>query len=203
MNHLSKRLPFYNRYVALRHGESAANLHGIIVSDPHSGVAHQGLTPRGRQQVVESLARATVLNAGVHIYSSDFRRARETAEIVHGLLHCTHPITVCPALRERFFGGWEGMSTGHYEEVWAADARDPLHTRHGVESVQAVLDRMLGLVIELERQWHAETILLVSHGDPLQILETAFVGEPPAKHRSLPPLRTAEIRLLTWEAKSS
>ncbi|GEM_PF-6369883 len=41
-----------------------------------------------------------------------------------------------------------------------------------------------------------KTILLVSHGDPLQILETAFKDISPALHRSLPHLQTGDVRAL-------
>lgn len=195
VNALSPRTSRANRYVGLRHGESVANQQGIILSNPRDGVTHYGLTLRGRQQVEESLASATCLDARARIYTSDFRRARETAEIAHAWLHCVHPLIASTALRERFFGDWEGTSNCHYADVWAADAGDPRHTQHGVESAQAVRDRLLRLVMELERQWQGETILLVSHGDPLQILQTAFLGQSPAMHRSLPPLHTAEIRV--------
>jgi broad specificity phosphatase PhoE len=39
-------------------------------------------------------------------------------------------------------------------------------------------------------------VVLVSHGDVLQILQTAFEGLDPSKHRSIPHLPTAELRQL-------
>ena len=41
------------------------------------------------------------------------------------------------------------------------------------------------------------TVLLVSHGDALQILQTAFHRMDASRHRQLDHLDTAEIRLLT------
>ena len=60
----------------------------------------------------------------------------------------------------------------------------------------AVLDRATGLVADLERRYVGRDILLVSHGDTLQILQAGFLRMDPAAHRRLPPLRIAEIRAL-------
>ena len=38
--------------------------------------------------------------------------------------------------------------------------------------------------------------VLVSHGDALQITQTAFAGIPPAQHRSLEHMNPAQIREL-------
>ena len=53
-----------------------------------------------------------------------------------------------------------------------------------------------GLVAELERRYAGRDILLVSHGDTLQILQAGFLRMDPAAHRRLPPLGVAEIRTL-------
>jgi broad specificity phosphatase PhoE len=50
--------------------------------------------------------------------------------------------------------------------------------------------------VDLERRYSGRAILLVSHGDPLQILQAGFLLIDPSGHRSLPPLETAEIRPL-------
>mmetsp|Transcript_101209 Transcript_101209/g.326136 ORF Transcript_101209/g.326136 Transcript_101209/m.326136 type:complete len:81 (-) Transcript_101209:64-306(-) len=39
-------------------------------------------------------------------------------------------------------------------------------------------------------------VVLVSHGDALQLLQTAFQGSPAGVHRSLPHLNPAELREL-------
>ena len=50
------------------------------------------------------------------------------------------------------------------------------------------------------RTWNGSTrgrdILLVSHGDTLQILEAGFLRMDPSAHRQLPHLDTAQIREL-------
>ena len=56
--------------------------------------------------------------------------------------------------------------------------------------------RVTGLVAELEQRRQGATFLLVSHGDALQILQTAFARREASAHRQLPHLQTAEIRRL-------
>jgi glucosyl-3-phosphoglycerate phosphatase len=62
-----------------------------------------------------------------------------------------------------------------------------------------VLDRATAFVVELERRYSGRDILLVSHGDTLQILQAGFLRIDPSRHRSLPDLATAEIRWLRLE----
>ena len=67
----------------------------------------------------------------------------------------------------------------------------------GLEPADEVLDRTTALVADLEERYAAQTVLLISHGDVLQILQCGFAGSEPGRHRSLAPLATAEIRELT------
>ncbi len=57
-----------------------------------------------------------------------------------------------------------------------------------------MLDRVTAFIADLERQHRDRDILLVSHGDTLQILQAGLAGLDPAAHRGLPHLETAEIR---------
>lgn len=62
------------------------------------------------------------------------------------------------SLRERWFGELDGGPDSEYPSVWVCDAQDAAHTQYGVESVDAVRARVLGLV----RRIHAE---LENEGD--------------------------------------
>jgi probable phosphoglycerate mutase len=188
---MSTRLP--NAYFLMRHGQSKANEQGIIVSHPATDAdGDYGLSELGRRQAKGAASRSG-LGSGTLIYSSDFARARQTAEIVRAELGVP-AVTLAPALRERCFGGWERTSAGNYSTVWAADEADPAHEEHGVEPVIAVLARALALVATLDERHAGRDILLVSHGDTLQILQAGLTGSDPARHRGLPHLGTAEIR---------
>ena len=226
MNHLGGGHSLANRYHAMRHGQSKANVAGVIVSGiENDRRGDWGLSERGRDQVLAAV-RDCGLPPDTLICSSDFARARQTAEIVRERLGAP-PVVVAAALRERCFGDLEGSATANYTGVWTADEAGPDeagpdeagpatdggaagtwsagtssggdaggNADHGVESAAAVLDRMTALVADLERRYAGRDILLVSHGDPLQILQAGFLRMDPAAHRRLPPLGVAEIRAL-------
>ena len=98
-----------------------------------------------------------------------------------------------PRLRERAFGELDGTpdapdlpgSLGGYHAVWAADVRLGLHAEFGTESVYAVLRRVTALIAHLEAE-AAESgavkdslaVVLVGHGDVLQILQAGFEVRP-------------------------
>ncbi len=63
-------------------------------------------------------------------------------------------------------------------------------------SVASVATRVKDLIVDLETRFREHVIVLVSHGDTLQILQTVFVGLSPGQHRSLPHLANCEVREL-------
>ena len=194
-NHLSGVDRLSNTFSIMRHGQSRANVAGVIVSQVESDRrGDYGLSELGRAQALEAAASCG-LPMDTVICSSDFARARQTAEIVRAHLG-TAEVEVAEALRERSFGQFEGSSTSNYARVWAADEAGEAPVIGGVEPVGAVLDRTTALVVDLERRYSGRHILLVSHGDTLQILQTGFLRLSPARHRRLPGLQTAEIRRL-------
>ena len=205
MNHLEEIEALNNRYFAMRHGKSEANAEGIVVSLPGNGILRCGLVDEGRRQVRESVERALdekILDENTMIFSSPFRRAVETAELAAKMLG-TIPVRYVDALRERSFGDLEGSSHDNYPRVWDLDGRNGHHTTFNIESTFQVQDRMTKQVDYLDHAFSDEKILLVSHGDPLQILQTGFARRPSAHHRQLRHLETAEIREMRLDRKST
>lgn len=180
----------------MRHGESKANVQGVIVSHPSSGLLPKfALTETGRWQVRTAAVQAS-LDANTIIYSSDFSRARETAKIVQVSLGAAD-VTYSELLRERYFGVWDNTSHENYAKIWQCDLQSATSHENNVEPVASVLARVTRLINEIEQIYQSKDILLVSHGDTLQILQAAFQEIDPRYHRSLPHLVTAEIRQLS------
>jgi broad specificity phosphatase PhoE len=189
-----------NTYFALRHGKSVANVRRLIVSHPDHALKGYGLAEEGRKQVMDSIDEALhegVLDDSMVIFSSDFLRTKETACIAADILGLKEKdIIFTHKLRERFFGDWDKTSSLNYEKVWHDDAVDHIHKNGNVESVTEVLERASSLVKEIEQQFSARNILLVSHGDVLAILQTFFASRQAGEHRSLSPLDTGMLRKL-------
>ncbi len=219
MNHLNGTERLANRYHVMRHGQSKANEAGVIVSRIETDRSGDwGLSDLGRRQAL-SAAEQCDLPADTVICSSDFSRAEQTAEVMR--THLDGPaVTLSEALRERCFGNLEGTPAANYARVWQADNSGAGHAdashangghaegghadashadgghAQGIESAAAVLDRTTALIADLERRYSGRDILLVSHGDTLQIMQAGFLRMDPSAHRRLPHLDTAEIRQL-------
>ncbi|CAG8475150.1 15802_t:CDS:2 [Funneliformis caledonium] len=153
----------------------------------------------------------------IKIYSSPFLRTIETANILlTELLNngrdepyvdvTVHPeVIVHDDLRERNFGIFELRSDHEsYSKVWAIDESitTPSNNEYkeiGVESCEQVRSRMCDVIREIEQ--HSEllkehlVVVFVSHGDSLQILQTAFENVEANLHRSLNHIGTAEWKV--------
>ncbi len=184
-----------NHYLLMRHGESQANQADLIVSAPENGLKLYGLTPRGRKQAQEA-ARLSGLPNSTVVICSDFRRTRETAEVVVEALRIREPLVLEPALRERYFGRLEGTTGDRYREVWAQDSRDADQPPYGAESARHLTMRLVRLLRRLEAKYVRQHILLVSHGDPLRFLELWARKRPLEEHMELPHFEPAELREL-------
>ena len=182
-----------NRYLLMRHGHSQANAQQRIISTPERGLTDYGLSPHGEAQL-EELLTAWPWPIPTRIVHSDFLRTSETAR--HVAAHFGLEPQADARLRERDFGELEGLADHHYHDAWRHDKRDPKHREYGVESVASVAARMQGVLASLESIWRDETVLLVSHGDPLQILLTALAGQPLSEHRQQEALLPASITAL-------
>lgn len=117
------------------------------------------------------------------------------------------PFYSTPALRERFFGVFEGAcpSDDIYDQVWDQDnTKEPDSTHFNVESIQSVVTRTTELILELEQIWKDKIIILVSHGDVAQIVLAVCASIDPRFHRSLPHMKNCDVReLLFVDGRSS
>ena len=184
-----------NKYYLMRHGQSTANKQGLIVSAPDNALNDYGLTLRGANQVLDA-AINTRLNTNTIIVSSDYKRAIETANIMHSVLGIKTPVIKESLLRERFFGDWELSDHNNYNEVWKQDLINPASSSNKVESVDETLKRACKAIEKLETLYCDKTILLVGHGDVLQILGAYYQNISPRFHRSLNSIGNADIRSL-------
>ncbi len=190
---------FKNKYLALRHGESKANVAELIISNLTDDInGKYSLTEKGEEQVkisVEDAKEKGWLNNKTIIYSSPFSRCKRSAEIAKQVLGVKESIHIEDRLKERWFGAFDKTNTENYQKVWSIDQENkpPIENEETVESVEK---RTMSLVADLEKKYNNETFLLVSHGDVLQILEACFSDISARRHRGIKPLQKAEIRAL-------
>ncbi|WP_262424633.1 histidine phosphatase family protein [Brachybacterium sp. Z12] len=186
-----------NQVWVLRHGESTANVEGLIVSVPGPrALTEVGLTPLGRAQAREAadVGAAQGLGPGTVVVSSDFARALQTAEEFAGGLGTAAP-SLDQRLRERSFGRHDEGPASAYDQVWEIDRGRGAH-EHEVEQVSAVVARVLAVLREADEIARTAPVVLVAHGDVLQIALAIGAGMDPHDHRDVPHLANAELREL-------
>ncbi|GEN26372.1 fructose 1,6-bisphosphatase [Halovibrio variabilis] len=185
--------PWRNRYLLMRHGHSQANAAGLIISSPERGIENFGLSEYGEQQLAQRMTDWQ-WPAPTRVVHSDFLRTTQTAARVAAAFGLVPSVDM--RLRERYFGELEGQGDDGYPRIWAFDAQNAEHQYHQVEAVSAVATRMRAAIDDWEQRVSGETIVLVSHGDPLQILLTALAGKPLSQHREQAALLPASITLI-------
>jgi probable phosphoglycerate mutase len=180
----------------MRHAQSFANEKHVIISDPATGISKYGLTPEGEHQVLQAIVTTKEMKNITYIYTSDFLRAYQTAIIV--AKHYTNvPIIPDSRLRERYFGQFEGTNSENYHKVWDMDCTSEFDVAcYNVEPIQAVAQRMLSFLLDCEKKLTNQKILVVSHGDPLQILYAITSGLAAHQFKTLPHFANAEVRIL-------
>jgi broad specificity phosphatase PhoE len=189
-----------HRYFVLRHGQSEANVQGIIVSNPQIGSSAYGLTDFGAHQVRLSLTQATdagILSGIVDVVSSPFKRTLETAYEAQSILDIRGSVAVDERLRERWFGDFDLGDAQNYTAVWSEDQRDASHKCWNVESISEVARRVVALVGDLERSDGNKRFLLCTHGDVASVLKCLFLGYPLSEHRQIGSMSPAEFSELT------
>jgi len=180
----------------MRHAQSTANEMHIIVSDPETGTTKYGLTRKGEQQVLEAIVTNKEIVSVEYIYTSDFLRAYQTAMIISQQLN-NIPVKTDARLRERYFGQFEGTNSENYNKVWDMDCKLEFDVAcYDVEPIHAVARRMLSFLLDCEKSHNNQNILIVSHGDPLQILYAVASGVAAHQFKSLPHFANADVRLL-------
>ncbi|KAJ4715862.1 Phosphoglycerate mutase family protein [Melia azedarach] len=173
-----------NKYWILRHGKSIPNEKGIIVSSMENGTRSEyQLAKEGVEQArlagelfLKELNEKNIPLEKVRICYSPFSRTRHTAEVVASVLSIPFEGPQCKViedLRERFFGpSFELMSDDKYHEIWALDEKDPFMCPVGGESAKQVSSRLANALLTMESEFQGCSILVVGHGDPLQIFQT-------------------------------
>jgi broad specificity phosphatase PhoE len=161
------------RVLLIRHGQSEGNAEGRF-----GGHTSTPLSPRGRLQA-EATARALASESLSSIYSSDLRRAVETAEPLARLTGSQ--VNETEAFRERSVGVMEGLTfeeaaAQHPEQYAALLRRDFDQVLLGGESYRQMLDRASRHLDHAVKQHKGGSIAIFSHTGTICILTLHLMG---------------------------
>ena len=156
------------RLIAVRHGESTSNVHGIATS----ALEGYPLTPRGRAQA--AAVGRELAGAGVgHVYASRILRARQTARILAGAVGA--PLTLVTGLEEIDVGIHEGGTNADVQTSavanfsrWLSDD-DLDHGFEGGETGRQAAARGSAVLTDLVGRHPGATVAVVSHGGLLAL----------------------------------
>ncbi|MBB3213794.1 putative phosphoglycerate mutase [Herbaspirillum sp. Sphag1AN] len=155
----------------IRHGETDWNVDKRLQG--HIDIA---LNAEGRRQAA-ALGAALAEETLDAVFASDLQRARDTAQAVAQQQGLT--VQIVPALRERCYGGFEGLRHQEIAQPYPADyvawkarepdARYPAGERVA-ETMREFSARAVAAVMELVKQNNYRKIVIVTHGGVLECL---------------------------------
>ncbi len=115
------------------------------------------------------------------IFSSDLRRARQTAEIInqeHNL-----EIQIDPALKEVNFGVWEGLTYQDLQQKYPEQLKIWKDTPHLLdietgETFDSLMHRAINFVNNIYNAYRKDNIIVVSHGGTIAAMICGLMNEP-------------------------
>ena len=161
--------------ILIRHGETDWNIEGR-----YTGQSDVPLNACGLEQA-DSLAKQLQGKKIDAIYSSDLRRAHQTAKALAESRGTR--LLIDPRLREIHQGEWEGMLfkdiRASYSQAWEQRERDPLLVAPpGGETVGQVRTRVLEALRDILHQHPDSHLAIVSHGLVLALIKVHIAGLP-------------------------
>jgi probable phosphoglycerate mutase len=158
------------RIVAIRHGETAWNVDARI-----QGQLDIPLNDVGRWQA-QQLAAALAGEDFAAVYASDLARAGDTARALAAAAGID--VVFEPALRERAFGRFEGLTFQEIEARWPDETRrwrqrDPGFGPEGGEVLRDFYDRCVDTAATLAALHRGGQIAIVAHGGVMDCLYRA------------------------------
>lgn len=154
---------------------------------PRFSLSDQGLKD------AEATAAALAEEPLAAIYTSPVLRAKQTARII-ARQHPNAPLRESRRLIE--------IKTHYQGHPWPKMPRHPnfYDLDAGDETVQQVFLRMQRMMFALLDKYAGQTVLCVSHGDPIKILRMGYLGQPLTKQSAWEPdPAKGSIVRFTWQ----
>ena len=166
-----------------RHGESDWN-----VERRWQGHADRPLSPRGREQAQALAQRLDEIELDA-IYSSDLRRAYDTASAVADRRGVA--VTTVRDLREVDVGSWSGLTRdeakARFPEAYARWEQGGPGWDDG-ETYEQMAARVVGALEKIASDHAGRTILVVAHGGSIRAIHAATLGIDVHAYRRIRPV---------------
>lgn len=162
-----------NKYFMMRHGESEHNKKNIVSSkvlNPHH------LTEKGKMDIKEISQKVKKENIDI-IFSSDFIRTKETAEILANEIgYDKSKIIYDKRIRELNTGTFDGKSPSDYHDYFSTLLEKFTKAPPEGEDLTELKNRISEFLYEVEEKYQGKNILIISHEYPIWLLSAGAVG---------------------------
>ena len=157
-----------NRYFVMRHGEADSNSTRILDNGANPNIH---LTEKGKNDIVHSAQELKKEDINL-IVTSPVVRAHETAVLIQKELGLSDAaIMVDKRLSEFNMGVFSGRSYDEWYTFYDSTARRFIEAPEQGETFTDVRRRIGETLFEIERRYTNKNILIVSHGNPLWLME--------------------------------
>jgi probable phosphoglycerate mutase len=185
-------------FYLIRHGSNDFFTHTLV-----GRTAGIHLNEIGRREA-EDLAKGLAQERIQKIFASPMERCRETATPLGVMFQL--PVEISEALIEVNFGDWTGKKFKDLDTSGDWQRWNTFRSGHRVpngENMLEIQERMVGLIMQLHRDFRDERIALFSHGEPLRAVMMYFLGTPVECIRRLDisPASVTILQLGDWEAQ--
>ncbi len=155
-----------NKYFLMRHGEAESNVKNIVASKIETAEKFP-LTFKGRKQVL-SVAKKIISqlkkNKIDFIFTSDFLRAKETAEIMAGQFDMDKSkIIYDKRLREINTGIFDGKKPKEYHDYFSSLEEKFYKNPPQGENLIELKNRVSEFLYEIDGRYSGKNILIISH----------------------------------------
>ncbi len=166
-----------SRLLLVRHGRT--KLHRADRFWGSTDIKLSDIGVRQAEQLRDRLAKEKI----IAVYTSILSRARATSEIIASRHKAE--ILACQELNECNFGYVEGLTFEEIKRLHPKLAEELLNRKAvafpGGESFETLDNRVRSFLNQLNKHKEKETVLIVAHGGPLQIMICHLLGIP-VKH---------------------
>ncbi len=187
-----------NTYYVMRHGQANSNVFHMV---DKGNDTNNHLTEDGKFQVEKQKDYVKDLNIDV-MFSSPVIRAKETAEIIKD----NKEVIFDNRLSEDNAGIYDGKDVGVLEKEVGKKYLQFNYTIEGGESHQDVMNRVMSVIMDCEKNYTNKNILFVTHGSPARMMivgselltEESILAEENIRSGNLY-LDNAEIRKINYK----
>jgi len=184
-----------NNYFILRHGQTEHQVRSQNIIYPKLSKTTVKLSPKGKEQIESLIPKLKKAEIDL-IFSSDYYRTKETAELIAKELELK--VNVSKKLGDIDLGDYHGREKKELFQDFPNPQERFYKKPKGGETWLAVRKRMLSFIKNTDNKYEKKNILIVGHGDPLWLLEGAMRGlsnQELVKERLL---KTGELRKLKY-----